>query len=357
MKVQSVFLVTVLLSITFLGAGCSDSQNTQGPVQPEPEAPVDPFEQNRALGRGVNLGNALEAPSEGEWGMVIQEEYLQLIKDAGFNSVRIPVRWNAHALDEEPYTIDASFFSRVDQVIGWALNRDLFVVLNIHHYNALMEEPQSHKKRFLALWQQIAEHYYNHSNDLLFEVLNEPHSGLTPSLWNSYLREAIAIIRKSNPYRTLVIGTAPWGGIGGLEDLSIPEEDRNIIATVHYYEPFQFTHQNAEWVEGSAAWDGTAWSGTVEQKEDVDQDFDYVLEWAGEQDRPVFLGEFGAYSAAPDESRHRWTSYVRNAAEERGFSWAYWEFGAGFGIYDRESREWRDGLLNALISKNADSPD
>ena len=85
----------------------------------------------------------------------------------------------------------------------------------------------------------------------------------------------------------------------------------------------------------------------------MDEDFDLVKEWAEQHDRPVLLGEFGAYSAAPQESREIWTDYIREAAEQRNFSWSYWEFGAGFGIYDRENSQWREGLLKALLP---DSP-
>lgn len=351
MKTQATNFITIAILIIMLAlaACCTHAQNMEGPVQPKPVESSDPFEQNRALGRGVNLGNALEAPSEGEWGMMIQEEYLQLIKDAGFSSVRIPVRWNAHALQEEPFTIEEYFFERVDKVIGWALERNLQVVLNIHHYNALMEAPAQHRRRFLAIWRQISGHYRGYPDNLLFEVLNEPHGHLTPGLWNRYLRDAIGMIRETNPNRTLVIGTAPWGGIDGLKDLSLPHSERNVIVTVHYYEPFRFTHQNAGWVEGSEAWDGTTWTGTEEQKKAVESDFNFVQNWAEQHKRPVFVGEFGAYSAAPRESRERWTKYVRQTMEKRGFSWAYWEFGAGFGIYDRENDEWRIGLLEALI--------
>lgn len=345
----------VLLASFMLLPTCSHSQGVdqnqdKSPVQPEPEQPVDPFEQNQRLGRGVNLGNALEAPAEGEWGMVIEEEYIQLISDAGFDAVRIPVRWNAHAGQQAPYTINGSFFDRVDEVIGWALERNLMVVLNIHHYNALMENPEEHRQRFLAIWEQIAEHYYDTSNDLLFEILNEPHGELSATPWNQYLRDAINVIRESNPYRTLVVGTSPWGGIGGLKDLSIPEEDQNIITTVHYYNPFQFTHQGASWAgDESDEWLGTTWTATEEQKRVVNEDFDFVQRWAEEHNRPIYLGEFGAYEAAPRQSRSIWTDYIRSAAEKRNFSWSYWEFGAGFGIYNRDANKWRNGLLKALL--------
>lgn len=342
----------VLLLITF--SNCSNRQEIEiendGPVQMKPEESVDPFKQNEALGKGVNLGNALEAPVEGDWGMVIEEEFIQLISDAGFDAIRIPVRWNAHAMGNAPYTIEENFIERVDKVINWALKRDLKVVLNIHHYDALFENPQAQRERFLSIWEQIAEHYHDRPNDLIFEILNEPHGNLSPSLWNLYLERAIEVIRQSNPFRTVVIGTAPWGGIDGLKDLSIPENERNVIVTVHYYNPFQFTHQGASWAgEQADVWVGTTWTATERQKAALDRDFDTIEEWAESHNRPIYLGEFGAYSAAPQESREIWTDYVRSAAEKRNFSWSYWEFGAGFGIYDRETDEWRDGLLEAML--------
>lgn len=347
MKIYSTLVLAAALLLTALG-GCAND-----PQASDRQSPVDPHEVNRALGRGVNLGNALEAPSEGEWGMTVEEEYIQLIRDAGFTSVRIPIRWNAHADEEPPYTIDADFFDRVDEVVGWALDRDLLAIIDFHHYNELMEEPEEHRERFLALWEQIAERYRDYPTSVLFEVLNEPHADLEPELWNEYLRDAIEVIRPSNPERTLIIGTAPWGGFDGLQDLSLPDDERNIIVTVHYYNPFQFTHQGASWVEDdSETWLGTTWSGTDDEQAAVDEDFGNVMDWAEAHDRPIHVGEFGAYSAAPTESRERWTTYIRAASEERNFSWAYWEFGAGFGVYDRDNEAWREGLLEALIPES-----
>lgn len=117
---------------------------------PQPEFP-DAFAAKDALGRGVNMGNALEAPEEGDWGVEIKEEYFDLIREAGFDSVRIPVRWSAHAAEKAPYTIDPQFFTRVDEVVNWALERDLQVVLNVHHYEEMATGPSGHRERFLAL--------------------------------------------------------------------------------------------------------------------------------------------------------------------------------------------------------------
>src|SRR2546423_13824394 len=80
---------------------------------------------NKRLGRGINLGNALEAPREGAWGVTLKAEYFKAIKDAGFDSVRLPVKWSAHAPAEPPYAIDPEFAARVDWAIDEALKNKL----------------------------------------------------------------------------------------------------------------------------------------------------------------------------------------------------------------------------------------
>jgi endoglucanase len=354
-KILSTLLLILLIGLNGLACSQSGSSPTSSDDKVEVYNSTNPFVVNKSLGAGVNLGNALEAPKEGDWGMIIKEDYLQLIADAGFQSVRIPIRWNAHAGDGSPYEIDDSFFERVDQVIQWALKYNLKVIINIHHYNELMNSPSSHKKRFLNLWSQIADHYKEYSNsNLVFEILNEPHDKMDATLWNQYLQEALSVIRETNKERIVMIGTAPWGGFGGVQNLELPDNDQQIIVTVHYYNPFHFTHQGAGWVgDESEKWLGTTWTGTSNQKSEIDTAFNEVKNWAEDNNRPVHLGEFGAYERAPMESRILWTEYVRKSAEQNDFSWAYWEFGAGFGIYDRTKKEWKDGLLKALIP---DSP-
>ncbi|MCS6994791.1 MAG: glycoside hydrolase family 5 protein [Anaerolineales bacterium] len=300
--------------------------------------------------RGINMGNTLEAPREGEWGFRIEREHFRIIRAAGFDAVRLPTRWSAHAQPEAPYTIEPAFFARLDEVIGWALEEDLVVVLNIHHYEEMATEPQAHRERFLALWRQIAERYKDYPPTLLFELMNEPNGALSARLWNEFVRESLAVIRESNPTRNLIVGGVSWNAYDQLRLLALPRDDRHLIATFHYYLPFEFTHQGAEWAGPAAQqWLGTPWNGTDEEKAEINRHFTLVEAWSKQQGIPVYLGEFGAYSKADMPSRIRWTQYVREQAEARGFAWAYWEFGAGFGAYDRASQAWREELLRALI--------
>ena len=308
---------------------------------------------NVTLKHGMNLGNMLEAPHEGDWGLAVKEEYFELIKDAGFDFVRLPIRWNAHAGESTPYTIDPAFFARVDQVVAWALQRHLTIILDFHNYGEIMTQPQDNRARFVAIWKQIAEHYQNYPPQGMFELLNEPNDWLNAAVWNVYLRSALRAIRQSNPWREVIIRSAQWGTYDWITTLDVPD-DPHIMVTFHYYEPFRFTHQGADWVgQDTSSWVGTTWDGTQAEKTAIEDNFNVVADWAKQHRVHILLGEFGAYSPADMASRVRWTSFVAREAERHGFAWAYWEFAAGFGVYDPDKNVWRTELLNALIPSEA----
>ncbi len=306
---------------------------------------------NRALGRGINLGNALEAPREGEWGLTLQPEYFEAIRSAGFDSVRIPIRWSSHAKLEPPYTIDPRFFERIDWAIDQARSQGLVAVINIHHFEELDKNPDRFEAMILALWHQIAARYRDRPGTLYFELLNEPHDELTPDRWNAMIPPLLAVIRKANPDRPVIVGPGQWNGFRSLSTLRLPESDKNLIVTFHYYEPFEFTHQGAEWAGPQAQkWLGRTWTGTPEQLKKLTDDLDSVARWSKEHRRPIYLGEYGAYSKAPIDSRVQWTAAVSREADRRAFSRSYWEFGSGFGAYNPASHSWRNTLKNALLS-------
>jgi endoglucanase len=318
---------------------------------PASAADPDTHAANRRLGRGVNLGNALEAPREGAWGVTLKDEYFKAIKAAGFDSVRLPVKWSAHAQAESPYAIDPKFFERVDWAVDQALQNKLNIVVNVHHYNEMDADPDGHLPRLVALWGQIAARYRDRPAGVYFELFNEPHDKFTEAKWNAAIPKLLAAVRKTNPARPVIVGPGQWNAIRGLDKLELPKDDRNLIVTVHSYEPFEFTHQGASWAKGSDRWKGRKWTGTDAEQADVRKRFETAAAWAKKHDRPVFLGEFGAYSAADPESRARWTRFVAREAERLGWSWAYWEFAAGFGVYDPRTGRWRDPLKAALLDR------
>jgi endoglucanase len=313
----------------------------------------DAYHYNRLLGRGMNIGNALEAPREGDWGITLKEEYFAKIKEAGFDSVRLPMRWSAHAGSAAPFTVEPAFFKRIDWAVEQILSRNLAAIINVHHFDEIVADPDKHLPRLEALWTQIADRYRDRPDKLYFELLNEPNSKLTDELWNQMIPRLLRIIRAGNPQRMVIVGPGQWNNVNHLDKLRLPEKDRRLIATFHYYSPFQFTHQGASWAKGSKAWLGKTWKGTAEEREALRKDFAKAAAWGKKHDRPLFLGEFGAYSAAPMESRSKWTAAIVREAAQHGFSWAYWEFGAGFGAYDPATATWRPPLLQALMSQGS----
>jgi endoglucanase len=149
----------------------------------------------------------------------------------------------------------------------------------------------------------------------------------------------------------VIVGPGQWNGIRALEKLQLPKDDRHLIVTVHFYEPFEFTHQGASWVKGADRWKGRQWTGSPAEQAAIRQQLQKAAAWAKERGLPVFLGEFGAYEAADMESRARWTRFVAREAEKLGFSWAYWEFCSGFGAYDPRADRWRTPLKAALLDQ------
>jgi endoglucanase len=302
----------------------------------------------RRLDRGINLGNALESPRERSWGVTPRPEYFRLMRDAGFDAVRLPVRWSDYAATNAPYTIEPAFFATVDAAVQTALSSGLAVVLNVHHYEELNNQPDAHRERFLALWGQIAAHYREYPGILAFELLNEPCRELNDERWNALAADAFAVVRASNPKRIVIIGSTQWNSVEKLGALRLPENDGRIIASFHYYKPMQLTHQGAEWVDGSDRWRGTTWTGTPAQLAALRADLDGVAAWAASNGVPLYLGEFGVYMTADMTSRVCWTASVAREAERRGMAWAYWEFCSGFGVYNPIENTWRTPLREAL---------
>ena len=301
-----------------------------------------------AVQRGINLGNALDAPVPGEWGVTIQPHYFETIRSAGFDSVRLPVRFSAHAAQNPPYTLDPNFLMLVDDTLRQALDAGLVVILDLHHYEELMEDPAGQRQRFLAIWQQLAGHYQGAPENLYFEILNEPVKNLDAAVWNGLIAEVVPLIRLSSPQRILIIGGADYNSISALDALQLPDDDR-LVVTFHFYEPFEFTHQGAGWVPGSHEWNGTTWNGTDTDERLIEERLDRAAAWSAQRQVPLLMGEFGSIISADPASRRRWTDFVARQAEKRNIPWLYWQFCSDFGVYDCQQESWDAGLLQALI--------
>ena len=311
----------------------------------QPKLP-DAFEQNRRLGRGVNI-IGYDPIWRSRDQARFQEKHFRLLKEAGFQSVRINLHPFRHMDRTNHWALRPAWLETLDWAVAKATAQGLRVILDFHEFQRMGEEPERHKEQFLAFWKQLAAHCQTAPVSVLFEILNEPNKQLTPALWNQYLAEALAIIRKQNPSRTVIVGPAFWNSVDHLKELELPEADRQLIVTVHYYKPMKFTHQGASWA-GQQDQSGVTW-GTDAERKAVQDDFAKVSTWARAHNRPILLGEFGAYDKGPMESRIRYTDYVCRTAEASGWSWAYWQFDSDFILWDMKGDTWVEPILHALI--------
>lgn len=348
----------ILLSIAFLFISWSSPERGLISADQKQADNTKAFNRNKNIGRGINFGNALEAPNEGDWGLVIKESYIQAVADAGFNSVRLPICWSAHNGTTSPYTINAAFLQRVDEVMNWCLTRNLAVIITIHHFDNLYNYPDNavYKSMFFSIWHQLTDHYSAVDHErLFFEVLNEPEVNLTADKWNVLMPQIIDSIRAKDSDRTLIIDGPDYAYHGSLTYLKIPVSEQNVIVSTRYYLPYQFAQQGAWWSNwiDLNQFLGTTWSGASSEKNAVQADMSIITNWATQNNRPITIGEYGSIMFADNQSRLTWTNYVRTQFENKGFSWSYFDFGVVFKAYSIAENKWLTGFVEALTGNSA----
>jgi endoglucanase len=311
------------------------------------------WEQVARLGTGVNLGNVFDAPDgEGTWWKgTAQAAFFDDFKAAGFKHVRLPVTWQKHMQTTAPYAVDAQFMQRIADVVDWAVQRRLIVVLNAMHEEWLKNDPAAHMGRFEMLWRQIATRFKAVPDDLLvFEILNESDAKhITAALTIEMNARILRVIRETNPTRCVIIGAVGDNADRLVKELEVPKDPR-VIATYHCYDPWFFVcGEPRNPAEGK-------W-GSTDQKAEYLRIMDPIKQWSDRQQVPVYLGEWGTSTKCDPASREEYYRFVPAQARVRGFSNAIWDDGGNMQIYDRSQRRWNTNLLQAVFpSSPAASP-
>lgn len=327
----------------------------------------------KRLDRGVNLGNCWES-SPGEAGVRFLPEDIDRIADQGFDHIRVPVAWHQN-IDEK--IISSNLLEELEPVLRHALKRGLTVLLVWQNHSKLSKDPQRHRQSFIAGWRTLATHFKDWPPGLLFNLLNEPSGNLKGNTLDALYAATITAIRESNPQRTLVVEPGRWSTVAGLDSLRLPDDETNLIVSIHCYEPFPITHQGAAWVglenlrglvfpgppptaitlseiprdhPELAAWI-TAYNHTPAAENPAsDLAFEPILAqaaaWSARFGRPIHIGEFGATRALDRASRAAYARAFRGAAARHRLPWCWWEWKAGFGCWDSSSGQplLRDAL-------------
>jgi endoglucanase len=303
--------------------------------------------QTQAMRRGVNIigyDPIWSDPSKARF----QQKHFKIIKDGGFDTVRV----NLHAFEHmgADNRLKPAYLKTLDGVVKGALDAGLTVILDQHNFNECAKDVPACRVKLKAFWTQISEVYKDAPPQVVFEILNEPNMAVDAA-WNDMVAENLAIIRATNPTRNVIIGPQSWNSLDQLPNLKLPQDDRHIIVTFHYYTPMEFTHQGASWAPAFTQL-GVRW-GTKGDRDQLEANFDKVAAWSKAHGRPILLGEFGAYDKADMASRVAYTAAVARAAEARGFAWAYWQFDSDFVVYDVPADSWNAPIHGALIPEKA----
>ncbi|MCV9888058.1 cellulase family glycosylhydrolase [Metabacillus halosaccharovorans] len=319
---------------------------------------------------GWNLGNTFDGFDTGKvvldetaWGNPrVTKELITEIKDQGFNSIRIPITFDTRLGQAPEYTINPEFLSRFDQVVNWALDADLKVMINIHHdswswvADGMPSDHENTVTKFNAIWTQLAEHYKDYSTDLMFESLNEP------QFWGSggdvesqkFLNELndsfYQIVRGSeglNDIRPLVIPTLHTNfeeqkHVDNLYNWISQTNDPYIISTVHYYSFWPFSVN----LDGYSTFEETS-------MKHISENFDRVYNKFVKNDIPVVIGEFGLLGfdentgTIQQGEKLKFFEYMINYAEEKGLIHMLWDNGQHF---NRSTLVWNDPHLYNMMA-------
>lgn len=311
--------------------------------------PAVAAEKSLPIGPCINLGNTLEVGRNNDLGNgAVDADDFRRIRAAGFETVRIPVRWDDRSSDKPPYAIEAGWMDQVQRTVDWALAADLKVILNSHHFNPIHEDPIAVQPWHTAVWRQIATRFAGYPTDRVwFELENEPHKNFTNDKLAQVLEPALAAVRETNPDRAVIIGGENWSGVDSLAVLTLPD-DPNVIPTFHYYEPFDFTHQGASWVAPDIPKPGRVY-GTEADRELLAADVAKVEAYKKRTGLIPFMGETGAYDLhVPLAQRIQYHQAIRDAFEPAGVAMCVWAYANTFPFYDREAGNWLPGMLGAL---------
>ncbi len=272
---------------------------------------------------GINLGNVLEAPTEGAWAPAAQQYFFDDYVTQNFTRVRIPVRWDKHTGAAPPYAIDAAFLARVQEVVGWSLARNLSTIVNSHHDDWVSSANDTAfaaaLPRFVAIWRQVAAAFSGAPATLSFEVANEPVAPLSLASLNAMYAAVLPVVRAQHPTRTVYIGGLSWMSPDWIAKnpdavvfpkLASGAIDRNIALEVHAYDPYAFCLQTPP---TQSTW------GTPADVAAVQSQYDGAAAWGAAHGRRVYFGEAGCALSAPSRAgRVKWCAFnAHNAAPAR----------------------------------------
>lgn len=403
MKTLKSFLLLLLSSFLCICTACKSGTESIG-QQPEGPSGEDAWQVAKWLGLGWNLGNQLDAYSNGVanetcWGNkpATQTTFNQLAA-LGFTSVRIPVTWLGHIGEAPDYTIDKAWLDRVATCVGYAQNAGLNAIINIHHDGADSQHwldikgaatdeaiNERVKQQLAAVWTQIAERFKDKGSFLIFEGLNEIHDGgwgwgdnrtdggkqyAVLNEWNQVFVDAVRAVGGENADRYLGVPGYCTNPSLTVEYFKLPADvaKNRLLVSVHFYDPYEFTltDKYSEWGHTAAADKKESWG----DEDNVRQVFASLQTAFVDKGIPVYLGEIGCVHRSSERSeafRKYYLEYVCKAAKTYGLTPFFWDNGSAgtgkecSGLIDHATgeplnngREVIEVMTKAMFTEDAD---
>jgi endoglucanase len=342
------------------------------------------------LGSGVNASHWLAQHFEGipPKDVFFTQKDVQFLKEAGFQHLRIPVEekemWNEDGSPNE------ESFDYLDKALKWAKDAGMTAILDLHivkshHFNA-ENEKGDHKntlftsdaaqQHLIDMWMEFSERYHQWPNDFLaYEILNEAVAEDNED-WNKLIAKCIKAIREKEPNRYIVVGANRWQQCQFFPYLKVPEGDKNIILSFHFYHPFAFTHYQAGWTGPMAQYNGpinypgnlvpedylkSMPEGPVKEtikaeyyndKETLREIMRPAIEYAKKHGLELYCGEWGTMPSMPEEMRLKWYSDMSEIFAEEGIENAIWSYKVEFGIRSNDGKTTDNALIKAILSGN-----
>lgn len=332
------------------------------PVKCDPKPSSD---RTTAFRRAMSLDNGVSISwLEQTWNndildkKAIKVSDLKLLKQLGFKSIRLPVAFAHFQNDDNSMQ---KILGHIDETLGLCRLYGFKLIICYHSGNLNDDNYLAETQKVMSLWTMLAEKYIRENPDnLFFEIYNEP-PHMDPEKWNYAAYNIVKTIRQIDKNRTLIVGASNYNSIYELSR-TVPMADDNVIYTYHFYEPFFFTHQGAEWIGDQVSttgvpfpYDANNWpplnpkaKGTAGEanydkynrdgnEQSVRDKLQIVKDWAQKYDLPILCGEYGVYNKYADlNSRCRYIKAVRQTLKALNMPGMLWDYNSNFSIFDGE---------------------
>ena len=344
---------------------------------------------NFRIKRGTNLSHWLSQSEERGEGRKahIQEDDFERLEQLGFDFVRIPID-EVQFWDEEGNKLDEAW-ELLDNALKLARKHNLRAIIDLHiirshYFNAANEgganantlfTSEEAQQGLINLWYQLSDAFKEYDNDwVAYEFMNEPVAE-EHEQWNQLVAKVHKALREREPQRTLVVGSNRWQGYETMKYLKVPEGDKNIILSFHYYNPMLLTHYGAPWTPVGQYKGKVSYPGKLITQEDYDAapdsvkphieqyltqewnidkiraDFKDAIDVAAKYGLQLFCGEWGVYEPVDRELAYKWTKDMLAVFDEFNIAWTTWCYDADFGFWDQAKNDYKDKpLVDILMS-------